>query len=147
MAAHQASPSFTIYWSLLKLMSIELVMLSNHLIIYTHMCVYIYIYIYIHLILINLEFYLYGLSPRSSLESILAASYSGSSCVSLQHKTMIYVNVRTDSIFNWQHIIKNSFQIATRTGYKIMGLKITWGETQVSWILKSIPMILRYSQA
>ena len=37
---------------------------------------------------------------------------------------MIYVNVRTDSIFNWQHIIKNSFQIATRTGYKIMGLKI-----------------------
>ena len=31
MAAHQASLSFTISWSLLKLMSIELVMPSNHL--------------------------------------------------------------------------------------------------------------------
>ena len=30
-AAHQASPSFTISWSLLKLMPIELVMPSNHL--------------------------------------------------------------------------------------------------------------------
>ena len=30
-AAHQASLSFTIYWSLLKLMSIESVMPSNHL--------------------------------------------------------------------------------------------------------------------
>ena len=32
-AAHQASPSFTISWSLPKLMSTELVMPSNHLII------------------------------------------------------------------------------------------------------------------
>ena len=32
-AAHQASLSFTISWSLLKFMSIELVMLSNHLIL------------------------------------------------------------------------------------------------------------------
>ena len=32
-AAHQASPSYTIAWSLLKLMSIELVMPSNHLIL------------------------------------------------------------------------------------------------------------------
>ena len=32
-AAHQASLSFTISWSLLKLMSIEFVMLSNHLIL------------------------------------------------------------------------------------------------------------------
>ena len=32
-AARQASPSFTISWSLLKLMSIELVMPSNHLIL------------------------------------------------------------------------------------------------------------------
>ena len=32
IAAYQASLSFTISWSLLKLMSIELVMLSNHLI-------------------------------------------------------------------------------------------------------------------
>ena len=32
-AAHQASQSFTISWSLLKLMSIELVMPSNHLIL------------------------------------------------------------------------------------------------------------------
>ena len=32
-AAHQASLSFTISWSLLKLMSIELVMTSNHLIL------------------------------------------------------------------------------------------------------------------
>ena len=32
-AAHLASLSFTISWSLLKLMSIELVMLSNHLIL------------------------------------------------------------------------------------------------------------------
>ena len=32
-AAHQASLSFTISWSLFKLMSIELVMLSNHLIL------------------------------------------------------------------------------------------------------------------
>ena len=32
-AAHQASPSFTVSWSLLKLMSIESVMLSNHLIL------------------------------------------------------------------------------------------------------------------
>ena len=31
IAAHQASLSFSISWSLLKLMSIELVMLSNHL--------------------------------------------------------------------------------------------------------------------
>ena len=31
--AHQASPSFTISWSLLNLMSIELVMPSNHLIL------------------------------------------------------------------------------------------------------------------
>ena len=31
--AHQASLSFTISWSLLKLMSIELVMLSNHLVL------------------------------------------------------------------------------------------------------------------
>ena len=31
---HQASLSFTISWSLLKLMSIELVMTSNHLILY-----------------------------------------------------------------------------------------------------------------
>ena len=33
IAAHQASLSFTISWSLLKLMSIELVMSSNHLIL------------------------------------------------------------------------------------------------------------------
>ena len=33
-AAHQASLSITNSWSLLKLMSIELVMLSNHLILY-----------------------------------------------------------------------------------------------------------------
>ena len=33
-AQHQASLSFTISWSLLRLMSIELVMLSNHLILY-----------------------------------------------------------------------------------------------------------------
>ena len=33
-AAHQASLSFTISWSLLKLMSIESVMPSNHLILY-----------------------------------------------------------------------------------------------------------------
>ena len=33
-AAHQASLSFTISWSLLKLMSIELVMSFNHLILY-----------------------------------------------------------------------------------------------------------------
>ena len=33
-AAHQASLSFTICWSLLKRMSIELVMLSNHLILF-----------------------------------------------------------------------------------------------------------------
>ena len=33
-AAHQASLSFTISWSLLKLMSIELVMLSKHLVLY-----------------------------------------------------------------------------------------------------------------
>ena len=33
IAAHQASLSFSISWSLLKLMSIELVMLSNHLIL------------------------------------------------------------------------------------------------------------------
>ena len=32
-AAHQAFPSFTIFWSLLKLMSIELLMPSNHLIL------------------------------------------------------------------------------------------------------------------
>ena len=32
-AVHQASLSFTIFWSLLKLMSIELVMPSNHLIL------------------------------------------------------------------------------------------------------------------
>ena len=32
-AAHQASPSFTISWSLLKLRSIKLVMSSNHLIL------------------------------------------------------------------------------------------------------------------
>ena len=32
-AASQASLSFTVFWSLLKLMSIELVMLSNHLIL------------------------------------------------------------------------------------------------------------------
>ena len=32
-AAHQASLSFTVSWSLLKLMSIELVILSNHLIL------------------------------------------------------------------------------------------------------------------
>ena len=32
-AAHQASPSFTISWSLVKLMSVELVMPSNHLIL------------------------------------------------------------------------------------------------------------------
>ena len=32
-AAHQASLSFTISWSSLKLMSIKLVMLSNHLIL------------------------------------------------------------------------------------------------------------------
>ena len=32
-AAHQASPSFTISQSLLKFLSIELVMLSNHLIL------------------------------------------------------------------------------------------------------------------
>ena len=32
-AAHQASLSFTIFWSLLKLMSIELVMPPNHLIL------------------------------------------------------------------------------------------------------------------
>ena len=32
-AAHHASLSFTISWSLLKLMSIELVMPSNHLIL------------------------------------------------------------------------------------------------------------------
>ena len=33
-AAYQASLSFTIYWSLLKLMSTELMMPSNHLILY-----------------------------------------------------------------------------------------------------------------
>ena len=33
-AAHQASLSFTISWSLLKLMSIESVMPSNHLVLY-----------------------------------------------------------------------------------------------------------------
>ena len=33
-AAHQASLSFTISWSLLKLMSFESVMLSNHLLLY-----------------------------------------------------------------------------------------------------------------
>ena len=33
-AAHQASLSFTIFWSLLKLMSIELVMSCNQLILY-----------------------------------------------------------------------------------------------------------------
>ena len=32
-AAHQASPSFSICWSLLKLMSIELLMPSNHLVL------------------------------------------------------------------------------------------------------------------
>ena len=32
-AAHQASLSFTIFWSVLKLMSIESVMPSNHLIL------------------------------------------------------------------------------------------------------------------
>ena len=32
-AAYQASPSFTVSWNLLKLMSIELVMPSNHLIL------------------------------------------------------------------------------------------------------------------
>ena len=32
-AAHQASLSFTIFWNLLKLMSIELMMPSNHLIL------------------------------------------------------------------------------------------------------------------
>ena len=32
-AAHQASLSFTISWSLLKFLSVELVMLSNHLIL------------------------------------------------------------------------------------------------------------------
>ena len=31
-AAHQASPSFTVFWSCLKLMSVESVMPSNHLI-------------------------------------------------------------------------------------------------------------------
>ena len=35
-AVHQVSLSFTISWSLLKLMSIELVMTSNHLIILCH---------------------------------------------------------------------------------------------------------------
>ena len=34
VAAHQASLLFTIFWSLLKLMSIESVMLSNHFILY-----------------------------------------------------------------------------------------------------------------
>ena len=33
-AAHQASQSFTISWSLHKLMSVDLVMLSNHLVLY-----------------------------------------------------------------------------------------------------------------
>ena len=32
-SGHHASPSFTIFWSLLKFMSVELVMLSNHLIL------------------------------------------------------------------------------------------------------------------
>ena len=36
-AAHQVSLSFTISWSLLKLMSIELVMTSKHLIILCHL--------------------------------------------------------------------------------------------------------------
>ena len=36
-AAHQASLSFTVSWSLLKLMSIESVMPSNHLILYCHL--------------------------------------------------------------------------------------------------------------
>ena len=107
---------------------------------------HIYIKVWFWLIGIK-SLYLYGLSPKSSLDSILASSDSGSSCVSLQHKTVIYVNVGTDSIFKWQCIIKNSFHISTGTGYKIKGCKITWGETQVSWILKSIPVILSYSQA
>ena len=33
-AAHQASQSFTISWSLHKLMSVDLVMLSNHFVLY-----------------------------------------------------------------------------------------------------------------
>ena len=37
-AAHQASRSFTISWSLLKLMSIELMMPSNHLILCCPLC-------------------------------------------------------------------------------------------------------------
>ena len=36
-AAHQASPSFTISWGLLKLMSIESAMTSNHLILCHHL--------------------------------------------------------------------------------------------------------------
>ena len=39
-AARQASLSFTIYQSLLKFMSIELVMLSNHLILYSGTCLF-----------------------------------------------------------------------------------------------------------
>ena len=57
IAAHQASLSITNSWSLLKLMSIELVMPSSHLIfshpillppsVFIYVCVYTHIYIYI----------------------------------------------------------------------------------------------------
>ena len=40
--ACQAPLSFTLSWSLLKFMSVESVMLSNHLVL-CHLCIYIYV--------------------------------------------------------------------------------------------------------
>ena len=51
-AAHQALLSFTVTCSFLRFMSIELVILSNHLIlciIYTHIHLYIVVYTYAHI--------------------------------------------------------------------------------------------------
>ena len=54
-AAHQASLSFTISWSLLKLMSIESMMSSNHLVLL--LLIFLIIYIVINIFLSSLDFF------------------------------------------------------------------------------------------
>ena len=78
IAAHQASLSFTFSWSLLKLMSIELMMPSNHLILYHPLLLLPSIFSNIRVFPMSLFFASGGQSIRASASaSVLPMNIQG----------------------------------------------------------------------
>ena len=126
-AAFQASPSFTISWSLLKLMSIQSVMSSKHLIFY------------LSLLLPSIIFPSFRVFCNESALCISGQGTGASSSASVfPMNSQGWFPLRmTDLIFLLSKTLKRVFSSTTIQKYQFFGAQPSWSNSHIcTWLLE-----------